>query len=66
MLSNLLPKTDEHEPITEGKFPETGLRFLGFFGMLDPPRPEVSSAIAACKSAGIQVVMLTGDHPVIK
>jgi Ca2+-transporting ATPase len=30
---------------------------------MDPPRPEARAAIAACRSAGIRVVMITGDHP---
>ena len=41
---------------------ERDLTFIGFFGMIDPCRPEVSAAIANCKSAGIRVVMITGDH----
>ncbi|MFF7728806.1 cation-translocating P-type ATPase [Streptomyces sp. NPDC008001] len=42
---------------------ENGLTLLGLVGMLDPPRPEVSAAVAACRSAGIRIVMVTGDHP---
>jgi Ca2+-transporting ATPase len=38
------------------------LTFLGLQGMLDPPRPEAVVAVAACKSAGIRVKMITGDH----
>lgn len=39
-----------------------GLVFLGLQGMLDPPRPEAIAAVRACRGAGIQVKMITGDH----
>ncbi len=41
---------------------EDGLVFLGFQAMLDPPRPEAIDAVAACRRAGIDVKMITGDH----
>jgi Ca2+-transporting ATPase len=43
---------------------ETELAFLGFIGIVDPPRPEARDALARCRSAGIRAVMITGDHEV--
>ncbi len=37
--------------------------FLGFIGLADPVRPTVPAAIAECYSAGVRVVMITGDYP---
>ena len=40
------------------------LGFLGLLGLQDPPRDDVGDAIASCRSAGIRIAMVTGDHPV--
>lgn len=41
---------------------KTGLVFLGLVGFMDPPRAEAVEAIAQCRSAGVAVKMITGDH----
>src|SRR5699024_2536863 len=38
------------------------LTFIGMYGLMDPPRKGVRKAIQACKDAGIQTIMMTGDH----
>ncbi|PAV75818.1 hypothetical protein WR25_13634 [Diploscapter pachys] len=44
-------------------FPLKGFRFVGLISMIDPPRAAVPLAVEKCRSAGIKVVMVTGDHP---
>lgn len=41
---------------------DDGVEFLGLMGFIDPPREEARAAIAECRSAGIAVKMITGDH----
>ena len=42
---------------------ELSLRFIGLAGLADPIRPAVPAALAECYTAGIRVVMITGDYP---
>lgn len=56
LATKIVDSTDD-EPYKE-------LTFLGLVGLLDPPREEVRPVIQACKDAGINVVMVTGDQPV--
>lgn len=53
-------KFDADDP----NFQLDNLRFVGLMSMIDPPRAAVPDAVAKCRSAGIKVIMVTGDHPI--
>jgi P-type Ca2+ transporter type 2C len=50
----------EHLPDKQHDFP---FQFLGLVGLSDPVRPTVAAAVRECYTAGIRVVMITGDYP---
>lgn len=50
----------EHWPAIEHDF---DFEFIGLLGLADPLRAEIASAVAQCRTAGIRVVMITGDYP---
>lgn len=51
-----------YKQVDGAEIKEDGLIFLGLQAMMDPPRPEAKVAIQKCNSAGIRVIMITGDH----
>ena len=68
-FSELLLPADKYPPgykfdCEEVNFPVDKLRFVGLISMIDPPRAAVPDAVAKCRSAGIKVIMVTGDHPI--
>jgi len=57
---------DAPEGLTDSDAPPqpAGLTFLGLVGMIDPLRPGVREAVAGARRAGVDTIMVTGDHPV--
>ena len=55
-------KYDTKDPLSPQS--KTGLVYIGMMALIDPPRPAVPPAVSKCKTAGIKVIMVTGDHPV--
>ncbi len=60
-----LPEVSRSGSAPVGYTPESierDLTFLGLMAMMDPPRPEVAEAVQQCHSAGIRIIMITGDY----
>jgi len=61
--SDKFPEDFEYDN-DEVNFPLEGLCFVGLMALIDPPRPTVPNAVKLCQTAGIKVIMVTGDHPI--
>ena len=64
VLAIAVKPVSQNQPNLDFDDVENGLTMLGIFGFIDPPREEAITAVADCKSAGIRVKMITGDHGV--
>ena len=65
IASRKLPEASRPESAPVEYTPESieqDLTFLGLTAMMDPPRPEVAEAVQQCHSAGIRIIMITGDY----
>lgn len=57
-----LPEVQAGELASTVETVESDLSFLGLVAMMDPPRPEVEVAVKRCHTAGIRIIMITGDY----
>ena len=55
--------TSDGQPRWPASQHDFDFEFLGLVALQDPPRAEVPEAIVACRTAGVRVIMMTGDHP---
>ena len=63
--SSLLSQLCSSPPLSwQVNFPLEDLCFVGLISLIDPPRSNVPEAVDMCRSAGIKVIMVTGDHPI--
>ncbi|MGY2061497.1 HAD-IC family P-type ATPase, partial [Nocardia gipuzkoensis] len=63
MLAIADRRLDPGEPLPrDARAVESGLTLLGLVAIADPPRPEVPDAVARCRTAGIRIIVITGDH----
>ena len=53
-----------YNPYKKEKIRESDLIFLGLQAMIDPPREDAKQAMEKCRTAGIRVIMITGDHEI--
>ena len=56
-------RAGSQDPMWPSSLRDFAFEFIGLVGLSDPLRPGVPAAVTACRSAGIRVIMITGDHP---
>lgn len=62
--ARILTSGVDSQVVNMDEIPTEDLSFVGLISLVDPPRESVPNAVEICKSAGIGVTMITGDHPV--